>query len=963
MKSSPYKSFLRVFPLTLIALFFVVNNAIWWQQNKFIQGPDEGRHLSNSLKLLKLNQWRESFSLVDYANPPLYYATAAFFYKLFANTSLPISLLNNILYGILLLLGVSALEKSWFKSKGLLGPFLLLLVPAFTVHSRFFNPDIGVCALVAWFIFALKRLYESPKIGHFVFCVILLYLGGYMKVTFFIFGGLGILAYLCVAMLRKKRVSVFYNAVLAAAMLLVIVTLYPLRIIVVGAYARMWLNPSLIKDVSQGSTFSLFFDPVYSNMHMGGKFLYTLMLFANEQLGGIMCLFFVISIVICFTSALKKLDVLVLPIYFIGALVICAIARPFHLEARYFLPLVSLEAIVCSFGLQVLYKKNMLSRLIVIGFTLFFVLQYYGISYAKGWFAFFERNKLFHSINLSYDPLTSHYGMKWSVPYSDNPLSRIVEATYKGSRQGIIPFTCILYEVKRDPFAAFLAEKLEYYWLQKDLMLQGNSYQPCCTIMKKEFNQNMPFDLNYVLVKSSLRSQYEEGCFKQFFEKFSFRPYKNITLHDVLSGSDDAYVLFERVSWDFASEALRKYDQGFKKFKLRVFLKNGLILRSEDAVFSPGLKDSFRMEWLGTDISLECKVTASSNQEVQLSFSTHNAEELSSIEISASSSYQPPLYIYKNKTEYLFKGAPRRIVLENSRSFSHGMRDNVAPFYVECVPFSNYKGYLSQVFIHKDNEVEFLSHIQLGQPSLQGKIEELFSFRLTHESLPVKERKMEEEENPRVNLGNNIVVSFRDNALKVFSGTRELTSGFGLYLSIFKEFWHDPQDVVWSVQENNGERLVIRGDYVNLPASVEWVIASRQAGSAHIEANMTVKEYFSLGSIDIGLMLDNSYSQWQAKSQESLVKEAPFKKAFANAWRTEWQSKADQLRVSSQVLPSISFKNDGDVNVYTAGVKTTNTDLSSFVFIYAKPFNDIVTKGTYRIFNGTLTIDDHSLNR
>ncbi|MCX5696753.1 MAG: glycosyltransferase family 39 protein [Candidatus Omnitrophica bacterium] len=463
MKFSHFKIFSRRNLLILIVGFFVLNNLIWWNYNKFIQGPDEGKHLFLSVLNLKRYPEQIFFNFAPFETP-LYYLTADIFYKILHSTSYHVSMLNNIFYMILLLAGVSRLERIFLGTSGLLSPIFLMFIPQLAVHSRFFNPDIALCAIIAWLAYSLKKLYDEPRLLYFFMSLLFISLGSYTKISFLAFCVPLILYYLFLSLKNKQLIKVRYIFILAAMQFIVFYAFYP------GIVNHLsWYGKAKVFGTQYGGGASPFVIPFkYYEKGLSGKIQEELFLILNSRLGLVMFVFFIFSIIALMVSRMKRQDKGCIITFFIGSLLVFTLGTYLYLEDRYLIPLAVFESIVIAYGVNFLFRKRIVYKSIAIVFLCLCLAQYYGISYSKRFIEHFSKFRIFNTVvNLTYYPYTSQNRIIWGLPYPDNPAERIVSIMQDNFKKGIdykVYFldTYISDDYTKSSFAFFLSNRVNY---------------------------------------------------------------------------------------------------------------------------------------------------------------------------------------------------------------------------------------------------------------------------------------------------------------------------------------------------------------------------------------------------------------------------------------------------------------------------------------------------------------------
>lgn len=552
--------------LILISIFFIINNLIWWQKNKFIQGADEGEHLYNSIKIYESKNYLfELLHTDDQYKRPIFHFTAGIFYRLFNNTSYQVSLLNNIPYIILLLVGISKLEILILNTPGILSPLFCMLIPAGAVYSRFFNPDIAIPGLLVWLIYFLKKMNDTPGPRYLFVLILLVIFGGYTKPLFYLFVIPPVLYYLFLSLNRKEPKKAIFNITL-----LIISSACMLCFLYLVLMYRPYFNQSINDSIGKGKPD--FYQHLVSlpeltltNIELTflGQLGKTALYIINSYLGGITCLFFILFFINFITSAIKKEDKLSIVVYMLGPVLLSPLLY-INREARYFLPLIIPVAIIISHGLYFFWRKKIIARALAVIFILFSLIQYYGISYSRAWVDFFDKFSLFNKkIYLSYSRDRTKK-IPWSLPYPYNPLEEIIGILNGNVRNGIVANTCFIYNFTNDHFTEVICKRLGYYTHKKVLILD--------MLRDIHFTSNSQAiqDINYLILNRSdvsnksdlslskiplFRELLKEltgtelirfAEFEQYFNNSKFQLYKQINIYNPLRDRDEQFLIYLR---------------------------------------------------------------------------------------------------------------------------------------------------------------------------------------------------------------------------------------------------------------------------------------------------------------------------------------------------------------------------------------------------------------------------------
>jgi len=525
--------------LALVIAFFVFINLLWWQQNKFVQGPDEGEHLYKSIEFYESGAYLREFlrPMVYYHdyNGPFFYSTAGIFYRLFNSSAYRVSILNILIYAVILLIGISRLERLFFNTAGFLSPLFYMLTPMGAIYSRFFNPDIAVCAILAWFMYFLKKLNDTVNPKYFFMSALLILIGGYTKVMFYLYAFFPLFCYLILAVGKKQARRVAFNSVLLASHMLSFYFIYPTHF-------------KTLKGLVLTKTFT----------HLGDLGEIGLQV-VNSQFGGIIFLFLVFSLTIFIFSNVKKENRFIMLACFFGPVLF--IGRYFiFFELRYFLPLLIIESMIIGYGLGFLLRKRNIFRFTAIVFVCFSLVQYLGISFSKKWLDFFLWNTALQgNINLSHKPYYVN-----PLPFPANPLGEIMGVLKNAQKDGIQPSVCFIYDSKKEPFTEFSSKRLGYYTrrFQRFFYTVCDGYLTCTAGSVSEANFII-VSRSYLKEKTEVLSPeslfYGKGCldnpeaYQPFLEEFEsflregrFRLYRQVGAYDPVKDKKEQFFIYLR---------------------------------------------------------------------------------------------------------------------------------------------------------------------------------------------------------------------------------------------------------------------------------------------------------------------------------------------------------------------------------------------------------------------------------
>jgi len=210
-----------------------------------------------------------------------------------------------------------------------------------------------------------------------------------------------------------------------------------------------------------------------------------------------------------------------------------------------------------------------------------------------------------------------------------------------------------------------------------------------------------------------------------------------------------------------------------------------------------------------------------------------------------------------------------------------------------------------------------------------------------------------------IKFGDDFTFSFDSNAFKIYFKDKEVTKYFGLYISILKEFWRDPQDVLWSVENCKEDCIEIRGEYVNLPIIQRWIMKSKDRDALSIDAILIVKDDVDIDELQTAVMINPNYNEWEVKYLNKSIKKGRFAPSFGNRWKTTWKGRADRLRAESKSLPPLNFvKYNKESLCDKAYIKRTDQNFKAFTLMYYGQPKKVLSKGEYLCFSGKIQMEN-----
>ncbi|MBU1912199.1 MAG: glycosyltransferase family 39 protein, partial [Candidatus Omnitrophica bacterium] len=376
--------------LGALFLFYAVNNYIWLSQNKLPVSYDEGIHLWTSLRFVRafLHPAHSIFyELID-ANtthwPPLFYFIASLFNLIFG-LSYIVSVMTNMLFFLILIVSLYLIGKKLYSPFiGVLSATILSFYPIIYGHSRLFQLDFALTAIVTLSIYCLISTDRFRSLlWSIIFCISAA-IGMLIKWSYIIFI-LPLVLYMIIACLSDSKIRDF---------------LYRLKKLLI-ALAISFIIPSLwyIKR-NRGilSHLRIAFEntsiPTFENIRC------LILSFNNSILSFIFFLLFIVCLAIFYIKSKSKFKVFFTIWSFIPLILLSFIKFK---QARFFMPVLPCFALISAIGIDLIGNKRVKNIVVIFVFSTG-LMQYFNSSFT---YRIDEKNK-FRSkdknINILYKP-------------------------------------------------------------------------------------------------------------------------------------------------------------------------------------------------------------------------------------------------------------------------------------------------------------------------------------------------------------------------------------------------------------------------------------------------------------------------------------------------------------------------------------------------------------------------------
>jgi hypothetical protein len=161
----------------------------------------------------------------------------------------------------------------------------------------------------------------------------------------------------------------------------------------------------------------------------------------------------------------------------------------------------------------------------------------------------------------------------------------------------------------------------------------------------------------------------------------------------------------------------------------------------------------------------------------------------------------------------------------------------------------------------------------------------------------------------KIALG-KLAFNFDEGRGDIFWNNTRLTTGFGLYTSIYsKGVWYDSTQAKWSVESLTRNKITVKGCWPWIPVTQTWTVLLEDSGSLKVDILMNAGKQFPARLKETVLMLSDRYQCWQADQEPT-----PFPREFTgdDFFRVcPWSGVADGVTAIASVsdaMPSVILR-------------------------------------------------------
>jgi len=195
----------------------------------------------------------------------------------------------------------------------------------------------------------------------------------------------------------------------------------------------------------------------------------------------------------------------------------------------------------------------------------------------------------------------------------------------------------------------------------------------------------------------------------------------------------------------------------------------------------------------------------------------------------------------------------------------------------------------------------------------------------------------------------------------IFSKGLRVTSGFGLYVSIFTDnSWQDSEHADWQVSKINDKKMILKGKWQSLPIIQTWEIELKGEEIIGIRIEVEfLRQVLIEGEQQVNIMLRGEYNRWSSSNGARGI--AP--SLFDHDWPTLFEEDnkvVNTVKIEADVaekLPRVSLYDKAQKEGYRMAVLNTSTIFNARVLKCYKADNKRYFSGKYLYFDGEIKIN------
>jgi len=206
----------------------------------------------------------------------------------------------------------------------------------------------------------------------------------------------------------------------------------------------------------------------------------------------------------------------------------------------------------------------------------------------------------------------------------------------------------------------------------------------------------------------------------------------------------------------------------------------------------------------------------------------------------------------------------------------------------------------------------------------------------------------------------NLCFYFNKGKGSIFSKGVKITSGFGLYVSIFADSsCQDSEHADWQVSKVNDKKMVLKGKWQSLPIIQTWEIELKEKEIIGIKIEIEfLRQMLIDGEQQVNIMLRDEYDRWSSSNGAK----GTTLSSFDHSWPTLFEESnkvVNTIKIEAGVkdwLPQVSLYDKTQKEGYRMAVLNTSTVFNARVLKCYKADNKRYFPGKYLYFDGEIKI-------
>lgn len=440
-------------------LLYGITNYFWLLQNKLLS-YDEGIHLWTSLRFVRAfiqpahNILYELFHANTTHWPPLFYFIAGLFNLVFG-ASYVASVMTNMLFFFLLIVSLYLIGKKIYTPEiGILSSVIVSLYPIVYGHSRLFQLDFALTAVVTFSIYCLISTDRFKNLRWSIIFAVSAGLGMLIKWSYLFFVG-PLFLYISISALRDINKKEALNR--AGKVFLVL----SIALLTGPAWYLMQLaeNRYAIRDFIR--VFSSYaFKPLE-------ELEWIILVFNNAMLSFIFFLLFIICLIFFYARVKSRYKFFITMWYLVPLLLLICISWK---QARFFMPILPCLALISASSMVIISHRK-LKSVIIIFIIAAGLIQFFNVSFNKN----INKSRRHGNIDIFYRPYVEDY---YSIvgaasPYATDWKHEDIARSFSGHIQEFdsYPFSIgVIYEYNDAGLYYLFCDYKTSYYISRELV-------------------------------------------------------------------------------------------------------------------------------------------------------------------------------------------------------------------------------------------------------------------------------------------------------------------------------------------------------------------------------------------------------------------------------------------------------------------------------------------------------------